>query len=201
MLGAPSALVVPSGKNSLMWSSKPRLLKPSRSPLSVTRIMWAAIFSICLIVSVRRRGSWRTSWGMRGSAGGPATAGAAAVADVDIAKNSDLLAVVPAVYPSTARFIRWWIGIVRCGIHFGAPGFTQRGLLVLLELFFLAARARRSRSLGAISSVIRLECHCDARWLIPHYWALYMHPALPSQHHMGAPNSIKISTARIIKLA
>src|SRR5580692_6020376 len=60
---------------------------------------------------------------------------------------------------STARFIRWWIGIVRCGIRFGAPRLAQRGLLVLLELFFLAARACRARPFGAISSVVRLEWH------------------------------------------
>src|ERR1700722_20063551 len=98
------------------------------------------------------------------------------------------------------RLVRCRIGFVRRRIHFGAPGFTQRGLLVLLELFFLAARASGSRSLGAISSVVRLECHCDARWLIPPWWALYMHPAMPAQHHvvasttwcieMGASNSI-----------
>ena len=42
---------------------------------------------------------------------------------------------------------------------FGALGFAQRDLLVLLSLFLLAPSACRPRSLGSISSVIWLECH------------------------------------------
>src|SRR6266851_9583993 len=141
MLGALSALVVPSGKNSLTWSSKPRLLKPSRSPVSVMRIMWAAIFSTCLIVSVRRRGSWRTRCGARGSAGCATTAWGAAEAEVDIAKNSSAWLADRTVYPSALRFIRWRIGFI--WIHFGALGFARLSLLVLLALLLFAARAGR----------------------------------------------------------
>jgi len=42
---------------------------------------------------------------------------------------------------------------------FGALGFAQRDLLVLLSLFLLAPSTCRPRSLGSISSVIWPECH------------------------------------------
>jgi len=56
-------------------------------------------------------------------------------------------------------FLRWRVGFIRRRPDFGALGFAQRNLLVLLSLFLLAPSTCRPRSLGSISSVIWLECH------------------------------------------
>jgi hypothetical protein len=64
------------------------------------------------------------------------------------------------------RSIRWRVG-------FGALGFAQRRLLILPALFLVGLSAGRPRSLSSISSVIWLECHGDARWLIPYLAASY----------------------------
>jgi hypothetical protein len=63
------------------------------------------------------------------------------------------------VYVSALPFIRWMIAVLRRRLGFGARGFAQRSLLVLLSLFLFALGAGRPRSLGSISSVIWLECH------------------------------------------
>ena len=64
------------------------------------------------------------------------------------------------VYASALLFLQWRIGFIRRRLGFGALGFAQRSSLVLLSLFFLAPSTCRSRSLGSISSVIWLKCHC-----------------------------------------
>src|SRR5262249_29275055 len=60
---------------------------------------------------------------------------------------------------SAFLFFQWRIGFIRRRLRFGALGFAQRGFLVSLSLFLLAASTCRPRSLGSISSVICLKCH------------------------------------------
>ena len=64
------------------------------------------------------------------------------------------------VHTSALLFLQWRIGFIRRRLGFGALGFTQRSFLVLLSLFLLAPSTCRPRSLGSISSVIWLKCHC-----------------------------------------
>jgi hypothetical protein len=85
-------------------------------------------------------------------------------------------------------FFQWRIGFIRRRLRIGALGFAQRGFLVSLSLFLLAPSTCRPRSLGSISSVIWLKCHCVSRWLITHLSALYKHVAMPLKRHVCASN-------------
>jgi hypothetical protein len=89
---------------------------------------------------------------------------------------------------SALLFFQWRIGFIRRRLRFGALGFAQRGFLVSLSLFLLAPSTCRPRSLGSISSVIWLKCHCVSRWLIAHLSALYKHVAMRSKRHVCASN-------------
>ena len=63
-------------------------------------------------------------------------------------------------YASAFLFLQWRIGFIRRRLRFSALGFAQRGFLVSLSLFLLAPSTCCPRSLGLISSVIWLRCHC-----------------------------------------
>jgi hypothetical protein len=89
---------------------------------------------------------------------------------------------------SALLFFQWRIGFIRRRLRFGALGFAQRGFLVFLSLFLLAPSTCCPRSLGSISSVIWLKCHCVSRWLITHLSALYKHVAMPLKRHVCASN-------------
>ena len=89
---------------------------------------------------------------------------------------------------SALLFFQLRIGFIRRWLRFGALGFAQRGFLVSLSLFLLAPSMCRPRSLGSISSVIWLKCHCVSRWLITHLSPLYKHVAMPLKRHVCASN-------------
>jgi hypothetical protein len=74
--------------------------------------------------------------------------------------------------------------VIRRGIGCGALGFAQRGFLVLPSLLLFAPRAGRPVAFGAISSVIRLECHlhppeCDGLISSSIALSMYLFEVLP----------------------
>ena len=87
-----------------------------------------------------------------------------------------ILIAVPRAYASALLFVQLRVGFIRRRLGFGALGFAQRSFLVPLSLFLLAASTCRPRSLGSISSVIRLKCHRLLAGIT--HSALYKHVAI-----------------------
>ena len=71
-----------------------------------------------------------------------------------------ILIAAPGAYASALLFVQLRVGFIRRRLGFGALGLAQRSFLVSLSLFLLAPSTCRPRSLGSISSVIWLKCHC-----------------------------------------
>ena len=71
-----------------------------------------------------------------------------------------ILIAAPGAYASALLFVQLRVGFIRRRLGFGALGLAQRSFLVSLSLFLLAPSTCRPRSLGSLSSVIWLKCHC-----------------------------------------